>query len=223
MALAVMLSFSPGQAMYDHPSHAHVDNVRQLVDVLNHAYPNSLQHETENTNPKIMDLRLESAAIELSSRILHEITDGSCQKEEPIDTDGTSTSTCFLDDESLKLMDLTTMLSYAANRLETLDSSRSAVGGIDGQLSLVKARARSMQHLYRMVLAVSRIHFDRSQRALYVDAARLQLRLARVHVETELHLCACDPSGYSTRLAELSRLDDLLKDLQTNPSGMEQR
>ncbi len=170
-----------------------------------------------------MDLRLETASIRLSSRMLYAMTQGSCQPTELTDADGPSTRSCFLDDDSLKLMDLTTMLSYAAFRLEQLDSSGFFPHGADGEDSLVAARIRSMKHLYRMVLAVSKVHFDRSQSTLYLKAAQAQLRLARKHLEIERRLCACNPSTYTTRLAELTVLDDRLSDMQANTVRVERR
>src|SRR5260370_39575757 len=57
-----------------------------------------------------------------------------------------------------------------------------------------------MEHLYRMVFAIARIYLDRSQSAVYLEAARKQLRWARKHMEIERSLCACSDHAYTARL-----------------------
>jgi hypothetical protein len=93
---------------------------------------------------------------------------------------------------------------------------RLPVDGTNGQRALVVARIGSLEHLYRMVFAISRIYLDRSQSGVYLEAAREQLRLARKHLEMERSLCACSDHEHTARLHELSELEDQLKDMRDN-------
>jgi hypothetical protein len=65
-----------------------------------------------------------------------------------------------------------------------------------------------------MAVSLSRIYLDRSQSGVYLEAAREQLRLARKHMEIERSLCACSDHEHTTRLQELSELEDQLKDMR---------
>jgi hypothetical protein len=184
------------------------NDMRELVHPLTLAYENALAHDTPNPDPDVRDLLLESASIRLSSRIAYEVTQGACSLESP---GGETDSACVLDDESIDLRSLTDMLSYAASRLENLARSSLQTEGKAGRRDLVAARIGSMQHLYRLVFALSRVYLDRSQSDVYVDAARHELRLARQHMENERSLCACGSGVYAAQLRELSHLDDTLK------------
>jgi hypothetical protein len=97
------------------------------------------------------DLLLESASIRFSSRMLYEITKGSCQPDEHAAIGALADRTCVLDDESVGLKGLTDMLSYAASRLENLGRSAPPVDGTNGQRALIVARIGSMEHLYRII------------------------------------------------------------------------
>lgn len=195
-------------------------NLPQLAHTLSDAYTNALMHETPNAELEAKDLLLESAAIRFSSRMLYEITQGSCQTAEDAAVKGSSVDgTCVLDDESVGLADLTDTLSSAAHRLEDLgfeDLGRAAcvADGGNGKPTPAGARIGAMEHLYRMVFALSKVYLDRSQSGVYVEAAREQLGFARRDMETERSLCACDDSGYSARLLELSEIEDRLSDIR---------
>jgi len=192
------------------------DSLPQLAHILAHAYGNALMHDTPNEDPEAEDLLLESASIRFSSRMLYEITEGSCQTDEHAATGAMADPTCVLDDESVGLRDLTDMLSYAAYQLE-LERSAPSADGTKRQSTLVTARMGSLEHLYRMVFALSRIYLDGSQSGVYSAAAREQLGLARKHMELERRICACSDreyTGYTTRLLELGELEDSLKDMR---------
>jgi hypothetical protein len=192
-------------------SNSDIRNLRQLAHVLADAYGNALLHNTPNADLEAADLVLESASIRFSSRLLYEITRGSCQP----DRDAASPDrTCVLDDESVGLRSLTDMLSYAAYRLESLVRPATPADGTDAQRAVGLARIQSMQHLYRMVFAFSMVYLDRSQSDLYFEAAREQLGLARKHMENDRILCACSDHEYTVRLLELSELEERLKDMQ---------
>ena len=164
------------------------NNLRQLAHILADAYGNALMHDapnTDNADLEARDLLLESASIRFSSRMLYEITKGSCQPDEHATTGALADRPCVLDDEFVGLRSLTDMLSYAAYRLENLGRSAPPADGTNGQRALVAARIGSMEHLYRMAFVLSRIYLDRSQSGVYLEAAREQLRLARKHMEIE--------------------------------------
>jgi hypothetical protein len=205
---------SSGQPMDDNNSSNDDDNndLRQLAHILAGAYGNALMHDTPNANLEAKDLLLESASIRFSSRMLYEITKGSCQPDEHPDI-GAANPTCVLNDESLGLRDLIDMLSYAAYRLENQRRSAHPADGTIGPRALVVARIGSMEHLYRMVFALSKIHLDRSQSGRYLQAAREQLRSARNHMEIERGLCACSGHEYTARLLKLSELEDRLRQM----------
>lgn len=148
--------------------------------------------------------------------MLYEITKGSCQPDEHAAPGALPDRTCVLDDESVGLKGLTDMLSYAAYRLKNLGRSAPPVDGTNGQRALVVARIGSLEHLYRMVFAISRIYLDRLQSGVYLEAAREQLRLARKHLEIERSLCAFSDHERTARLHELSELEDQLKDMRDN-------
>lgn len=193
-----------------------INNLRQLAHILADAYQNALMHDSSNADLEAKDLVLESASIRFSSRMLHEITKGSCQPDEHAAPGALADRTCVLDDESVGLMGLTDTLSYAAFRLENLGRSAPPLDGTNGQRALVLARIGSMAHLYRMVFSLSRIHLDRSQSGVYLRAAREQLRLARKHMEIEHSLCACSDHEHTARMQELSELEDQLKDMRND-------
>lgn len=206
---ASFADFSIGQPMNKNDD----NDLRQLAHILADAYRNALMHDTPNADLEAADLRLESAAIRLSSRLLYEITKGSCQSEHA--AIGTvADRTCVLDNESLGLRGLTDMLSHAAGRLESLGRSAPPADSTSGQRALLRARIKSMEHLYRMVFAISRIYLDRSQSAVYLEAAREHLRWARKHMEIERSLCACSDHEYTARLQELSKIEDRLKEVR---------
>lgn len=186
----------------------------QLAHILTDAYGNALMHDTANADPETEDLLLEGASIRFASRMVYEITEGSCQRDERSAMGAAPGRTCGLDDESVDLTALSDMLSYAAYRLEDLGRSAPS-GGENSQRILDAARIGSMEHLYRMVFALSRIHLDRSQSGVYLEVAREQLGLARKHMEDERSLCACDDHEYTARLLELSELEDQLKDMRS--------
>jgi hypothetical protein len=190
------------------------NNLRQLAHILAEAYGNALMHDAPNADLEAKDLLLESASIRFSSRMLDEITKGSCPPDEHASIGALADRTCVLDDESVGLRGLTDMLSYAAYRLENLGRLAPPADGTNGQRALVVARIGSMEHLYRMVFALSRVYLDRSQSGVYLEAAREQLRLARKHMEIERSLCACSDHAHTARVQELSELEDRLKDMR---------
>jgi hypothetical protein len=207
---ASFAGFSIGQPMNNNDN----DDLRQLAHILGDAYRNALMHDTPNADLEAQDLRLESASIRLSSLLLYETTKGSCQSDEHAAIGTVADRTCVLDHESLGLRGLTDMLSYAAGRLESLGRSVPPADSTSGQRALLRARVKSMEHLYRMVFAISRIYLDRSQSAVYLEAARKQLRWARKHMEIERSLCACSDHAYTARLQELSKIEDRLKEVR---------
>jgi hypothetical protein len=209
---AYFADFSRGLSMND--SYSDINNLRQLAHILADAYENALMHDSSNADLEAKDLVLESASIRFSSRMLYEITRGSCQPDEHSAPGALADRTCVLDDESVSLRRLTDMLSYAASRLENLGRSAPPVDGTDGQRALVLARIGSMEHLYRMAFSLSRIYLNRSQSGVYLEAAREQLRLARKHMDIERSLCACSEHEQTARLQELSELEDQLKDMR---------
>ncbi len=71
-----------------------------------------------------------------------------------------------------------------------------------------------MEHLYRVVFAVTKAHLDRLQRHTYLEAAQEQLALAREHVEAERSLCQCNAASYASRLQQLSALGSQIDSLQ---------
>ena len=202
--------FSIGQPMNKNDN----NDLRQLAHILAGAYRNALMHDTPNADLDATDLRLESASIRLSSRLLYEITKGSCQSDEHAAEGTLADRTCVFDDESLGLRGLTDMLSHAAGRLESLGRSAPPADNPSGQRALLRARIKSMEHLYRMVFAISMIYLDRSQSAVYLEAAREQLRWARKHMEIERSLCACSDHEYTARLQELSKIEERLKEVR---------
>jgi hypothetical protein len=210
---AYFADFSRGHLMND--SNSDINNLRQLAHILADAYENALMHDSSSADLEAKDLVLESASIRFSSRMLYEITKGSCQPDEHA-AGALADRTCVLDDESVGLKGLTDMLSYAAFRLENLGRSAPPVDGTNGQRALVLARIGSMEHLYRMAISLSRIYLDRSQSGVYLEAAREQLRLARKHMESERSLCACSDHEHTARMQELSELEDQLKHMRND-------
>ena len=207
LMVAVFAGYSNGQ-----PMNTDGDDLRQLAHILSGAYGNALMHDTPNANLEAKDRLLESASMRFSSRVLYEITRGSCQPDEQAGS-ASADHACVLNDESVALRSLTDMLSYAASRLENLSRSISLADGTGSQRALVMARIGSMEHLYRMAFALSMIYLDRTQSRVYLEAGREQLRLAREYMEMERRLCACDDHGYSSGLLELSQIEDELKDM----------
>ena len=211
---AYFADFSRGHTMND--SNSDINNLRHFAHILADAYENALMHDSSNADLEAKDLVLESASIRFSSRMLYEITKGSCQPDEHAAPGALADHTCVLDDESVGLQGLTDMLSYAAFRLENLGRSAPPVDGTNGQRALVLARIGSMEHLYRMAFSLSRIYLDRSQSGVYLEAAREQLRLARKHMEIERSLCACSDHEHTARMQELSELEDQLKHMRND-------
>ena len=207
---AYFVDFSRGHPMND--SNSDINNLRQLAHILADAYENALMHDSSNADLEAKDLVLESASIRFSSRMLYEITKGSCQPNEHA-IGALADRTCALDDESVGLRGLTDMLSHAAYRLEKLGRSAPPADGTNGQRALVLARIGSMEHLYRMAFSLSRIYLDRSQSGVYLEAAGEQLRLARKRMEIERSLCACSDHEHTARLQELSEIEYRLKDM----------
>jgi hypothetical protein len=205
LMLAIVTGYSTGWPMTTGDN-----DLRQLADILAGAHNNALMHDTPRAGLEAQDLLLESASIQFSSRVLYEITTGSCQPGE----NGAGTSdggTCVLDDESVALRSLTDMLSYAASRLENLGRSAPSADRTANQSALVMARIGSMEHLYRMAFTLSMMYLDRPQSGVYLQAAHEQLILARQHMEIERRLCACSDHEQAAGLLELSQLEDQLK------------
>jgi hypothetical protein len=194
------------------------NNLLQLAHILAHAYGNALMHETPDTDLEASDLLLENAAVRFSSRLLYEITKGSCRLEGDPLTAAPAQRPCVLDDESIGLRALTDILSRAAGRLENLAKATPSAASTNAQRTFIAARIGSLAHLYRMVFALSRAHLDRPQSGAYLEAAREQLRFAREHLETERRLCECGDQEYTARLLELSQCEDQLKDLRDDPA-----
>jgi hypothetical protein len=194
------------------------NDLRELAHILAGAYGNALMHGAPNADLEAKDLLLESASIRFSSRMLYEITKGSCQADEHADTENAASPTCVLDDESVGLRSLTDMLSYAAYWFDNQHSPAPPAGFTNGPRALVVARIGSMKHLYRMVFALSKIYLDRSQSRVYMQAAQAQLKLARQHMEVERSLCARSDLEYVARLLELSELEDQLKHMPDEPA-----
>jgi hypothetical protein len=186
------------------------DQIQQLVHILSGAYENSLMHASSKAGLEAEDALLETASIQFSSRALAEIKGGSCGSSEQ----GTRANACALADPSLALGDWAAMLSHAAHRLENLTRSPSAAYDSDNSHAVITERIKTMEHLYRMVFAVSKIYLDQSQTHIYLDAAQEQLGLARQHMEAERNLCACDSSVFAERLRELSELSDQISTIK---------
>ena len=191
-----------------------ISDLSQLAHILENAYGNALIHGTPNAEPVAEDLLLENASVRFASRIVHELTGGSCQRNERSSPGPFPGRACLLDDESLDLTALSDMLSYAAFRLEDLGSSASSTVAANSQRIPGMARIGSMAHLYRVVFALFRIHLDGSQSGVYLEAASDQLRLARKQMEVERSLCACDDREYTARLVEMLELEDQLKTMR---------
>jgi hypothetical protein len=203
-----------GQAVNASPSSMNPNyGISQLLRTLNGAYQNSLMHDSGRTDLEASDLALEDASIQLSARMLDELSEGACGS----DAERVSTNECELDDPSLALGDWAEMISYAAYRLENAARSATSTAGADDSHPPVTERIESMDHLYRMVFAVTKAHLDHLQSHTYLEAAQEQIRLARQHMEAERTLCQCDPSGYATRLQKLSALGDQINSLQPAP------
>ena len=206
MGLVILTSLTallPGQPVGDLSAQGDGD-LRQLVHILGGAYQNALLHDSAKSGMEANDALLESAAIKFSVRLLDELNEVACSAGQLNAGD----TACPLDDPSLAFGDWTEMISYSAYRLENLSRSSGAAGETDSSAGLARERMASMEHLYRMVFALSKIHFDRSQSGTYVDAAREQLAQAHMHIEAERDLCGCDATGYAAKLQELSRLSD---------------
>jgi hypothetical protein len=189
------------------------DSLRELMETLGMAYQNSLLHDGPNTDLEASDLRLETSSVTFSLRMLDEIGKSGCQSSDPA-TPSAVDQGCALDDELAGLSNLTDSLSYAAYRLERTSDSLARADLTNAEESLTLSRIRSMEHLYRMVFALSHLYLDSTQSAVYLQAAGEQLQLARSSMENERAVCACDPPGYTTRLAGLSQLSNRITDLQ---------
>ena len=186
--------------------------IQELVRILNGAYENALLHDSSKANLESSDVLLENASIQFSSRVLHEVKEGSCRSNAQA---AAGASACALADPSLGLSDWAEMLSYAAYRLENLARSPSAAEGSDSSHAVIVERIESMEHLYRMVFAVSKIYLDQAQSRAYLEAAQEQLKLARSHIEAERNLCECDSSAYAGRLLGLTELNDQMNDMRS--------
>jgi uncharacterized protein len=182
----------------------------ELVRILNGAYENALLHDSSKANLESSDVLLEVASIQFSSRVLHELKEGSCRSNLQA---AAGASACALADPSLALGDWVEMLSYAAYRLENLARSASAAADSDNAHAVVVERIESMEHLYRMLFAVSKIYLDQAQSRAYLEAAREQLKQARLHIEAERNLCECDSSAYAGRLLGLTELNDQMNNM----------
>ena len=187
------------------------DQIHQLVHILSGAYENALMRDGSKADLETSDVLLETASIRFSSRVLNEMKDGSCRS----DAQATAAANpCVLGDPSLALGDWTEMLSQAAYRLVSLARSASAADSSDNARAVITERMESMEHLYRMVFAVSKIYLDQSQSRAYLDAAQEQLRQARTHMEAERNICESDSSAYAGRLLELSGLNDQMNNMR---------
>ena len=185
--------------------------IYQLARILSAAYENALLHGSSKADLEASDLLLEGASIRFSSRVLQELKEDSCRPDAQA---AVAANACVLADPSLALGDWAEMLSYAAYRLENLARSASPADSSDNSRAVITERMESMEHLYRMVFAVSKIYLDQSQGRAYLDAAQEQLRLALAHMEGEHNLCACDSSAYAGRLLELTELNDQMNDMR---------
>jgi hypothetical protein len=203
-----------GSAMNNNINESSNYDLPQLARILADAYGNAVVHDTPNADPEAEDLLLESASVRFASRMVHEIIEGPCQRNERPSRESSASRACVLDDESVDLTALSDMLSYAAFRLEDLASSVPSSVATDGQRIFDMARIGSMAYLYRVIFALSRIHLDQSQSGVYLEAASDQLRLARKQMEVERSLCACDDRQYTARWLEMSELEDQLKTMR---------
>lgn len=203
-------------------------DLRELMQTLGKAYQNSVMQDAPNADLQTDDLRLETSSIMFSLLMLDEIGKGVCQSSDPA-TPGVVDQACVLDDEFAGLNNLSESLSYAASRLEKISEAvpRADLSKRDltdpvltnpdltkAEQSLFVARIQSMEHLYRMVFALSGVYLDANQSAVYLQAADEQLQLAHSSMENERALCACDPSGYATRLDGLSKLSNRITSLR---------
>jgi len=210
---ALPLSMGYGSSIDDSPV-SDQDQIHKLVQILSGAYENSLMHASSKAGLEAQDALLETASIEFSSRALAEIKGGSCGSSERSSEQGTGANACALADPSLALGDWAAMLSHSAHRLENLTRSPSAAYDSDDSGPVITERIKTMEHLYRMVFAVSKTYLDQSQTRVYLDAAQEQLGLARQHMEAEHNLCACDSSVFAGRLRELSELSDQISTIK---------
>ncbi|HUA16079.1 MAG TPA: hypothetical protein VMG31_12345 [Verrucomicrobiae bacterium] len=189
-------------------------DVRQLMHTLDLAYENSLVHQKQGAGLEATDLVLENASIRLSSVLSFEITSGSCQSGEDASDENDSNDSCLLNNDTDELRDLTDMLSYSAYRLENVVRSETSADGANGPRPVVAARLRSMEHLYRLVFAVSKMYLDNAQKDVYLHSAQDELGKARNQMEMESSLSTAAVPGYQTRMSDLSQLDDRLKQMQ---------
>jgi hypothetical protein len=188
-------------------------DVRELSQTLAKAYPNSIMQDASSADLETEDLQLEDSSIVFSLRMLDEVGKGVCRSSDPA-TQTVVERACPLDDELAGLNDLSDTLSYAASRLERISDAASRADLSNPEQSLFAARIRSMEHLYRMVFALSNAYLDSTQRAIYLRAADEQLQLANSSIENERALCSCDPSGLAILVEGLSQLSDRISSLQ---------
>ncbi|HVM94123.1 MAG TPA: hypothetical protein VMT67_14975 [Terriglobales bacterium] len=182
--------------------------IPQLVHVLDGAYRNALLHGSTSQNLDSSDAILENASIDFSSRVLESMKSETCNSG----TEAADANSCSLDDPALALGDWTEMISYAAYELGNL--ARRTNVGADPSRAVVSAHLETMEHLYRMVFAVAKIHFDRTQAKTYLDAAAEQLNLARTQMQAERSLCRCDSSAIASRLDAMSELDNRMNSMR---------
>lgn len=187
-----------------------VSDLRALVQILSEAYGNSLDHEgprtiVEASGLDASDKALQNAAIRLSSLVLNEIAQGPCSLNE--EESAEPNLKCALDDGSVRLRDLTDLLSHAAQRLERGRASMSLARNAADEHAATEARMSLLEHLYRLVFTLSMAHFDLSQRGAYLKAARVETITARKFMEIDCIARACDSGVYATSLSELSRIE----------------
>jgi len=186
-------------------------DVRELMQTLGTAYRNSVMHDAANADLEAGDRRLENSSIGFSLRMLDKIGEGICQSADPA-TASVVDRPCALDDELAGLNELNDSLSYAAFRLEKISSLSTT--DVTNPKQEVLARIRSMEHLYRMVFALSHLYLDWTQSAVYLQAAGEQLRLARSSMEYERELCGCDAAGSVVRFQGLAQLSNRITSLR---------
>jgi hypothetical protein len=193
-------------------------DVQELMQTLGKAYQNSVMHDAPSadlTTDDLQrdDLRLENSSIVFSLHLLDEVGKRVCQSSDPA-TPTVVEQACPLDEQLAGLNALSDSLSYAASRLGKISDQASGADPTNPEQSLFVTRIRSMEHLYRLVFALSHIYLDSSQSAVYLEAADEQLQLANSSIENERALCSCDAQEFAIRLQGLSQLSDRITSLR---------
>lgn len=188
-------------------------DLRALMRTLAKAYQNSIMQDAPDADLEADDLLLENSSIVFSLRMLDELGKGVCQSSDPA-TPTIVERSCPLDEELAGLNNLSNSLSYAASRLERISDAASRTDLSTPEESVFAARIRSMEHLYRLVFALSHIYLDSSQSEVYLQAAGEQLQLANNSMEKEREVCSCDSRGFALRFLELSQLGDRIASLE---------